>query len=115
MFILPPGVRNIVWKRVWFLNLRDRVASRLKLRPRAVWRGTAFDGTQVVLGIPGEKVMKLTQRNSNWSDMYTVKHLDRFMCMLLVESDRVYLRLLGVHSCSWCAPYRDQWFKNFEL
>lgn len=116
MFILPSDVRCIIWKKVWFLNVRDRLAVRLLSRPQPVWQGTASEGTQVDIIIPGGKCMKLTQRDSSWYDLYCVRRIDhRFTCVLHVRHDRVELWLSEFQGCHWCAIFHsNQWYEYFN-
>lgn len=111
--MLPTDIWNVILKRVWFLNVRDRLASHLLLRPKPVWQGTDLEGTEVVITIPGEKLMKLVQRDSSWCDMYYVFKLDHFMCILTVRNGRVRLCLLQDILYSYCSTrYRpDRWAK----
>lgn len=113
MFAIPPGVRDIIWRRVSFLNACDRVASHLKSRPHAVWKGTSLEGTQVVIRIPGEKVMELAQRDSSWYDTFVVKYLNHCTCSLWVLDDRVRLRFHLTNSGWYGSHERDLWHKAF--
>lgn len=110
--MLPTDIWNIILKRVWFLNVRDRLAAHLLLRPKPVWQGADVEGTAVVITIPGQKSMKLVQRDSSWTDLYFVKQLDHFICILTVCNGRVRLCLFQDILCGYSSSLRpDRWSK----